>query len=728
MARRTKKTKQKPAERPRPELRETPAAAPAPAYGRLLAGALAIIAAGTWIYWPALGGGWVWDDNIYVTDNPLLHDLHGLWRIWFEPGAAREYYPLDATAWWIEWHLWGLATPGYHVINLLCHLAGSLLVWRLLARLGLRYAWLGGLLFAVHPVQVESVAWISELKNTLSLPFFLLALLAWIDFDERRRDRDYYLALALFTVAMLGKPTMAGFPLVILLYAWWKRGRVEGRDLKASVPFFVVSLALGVAAGWMAQRSQTPPSPAETAALGGLGVRLVGLGQVLTLALRQIFWPVGLIPDYPPPTIDFSLPQLLPWPVLAAILLYLWTQRRGWGRHVLLGLGFALLMLAPVLAFVVMNFATMAWSMDHLLYLPLIGLVGLAAAGLEQLADRAPVPLRAAGIAVVALAVAWLAWLSHGYARLYAGPETLLTYTLKHNPLAWRANVNLGVLMMKDGRTGPAIAEFEQALKIEPNRAETHYNYGKALAQDGHASDALEQYEQALAIDPTYAEAQYDTANLLAQSGRTDEALDHYRKAEQGRTDYTPAYYNMGNLLKQLDRLDEAAAQYQAALQIDPDQTDARYNLGNVLLREGQTDEAIAQFRAVLQTKPDYTGARLNLAETLLKTGHAPEAIEQFNEGLKDHPDDARLHYGLGNALFVSGQTEEAVAELEQAVRLDPSQAGAHYNLGYALMQAGRPAEAMTQFEETLKLNPDDAGARQNLERLQALVPAAPAK
>ena len=237
--------------------------------------ALLIVAATLWVFSPAFHGGWIWDDGWYITTNPLLHDSTGLWKFWFQPGSWVEYYPLEETVQWMQWQLWGNDTFGYHLTNVVLHIVSALLVWRLLSKFGLRLAWLGGLLFAVHPVQVESVAYISELKNTLSLPFFLLASCCWIDYEEHRQKQDYQWAFGLFLAGMLCKITLAPFPLLILLYAWWKRGRIDGKDLKTSTPFFILSLVLGFMTIWAGQRYEAVGhGHPDVISLGGLFSRL----------------------------------------------------------------------------------------------------------------------------------------------------------------------------------------------------------------------------------------------------------------------------------------------------------------------------------------------------------------------------------------------------------------------------------------------------------------------
>ena len=265
-------------------------------------------------------------------------------------------------------------------------------MWRLLGKLGVRLAWLGGLLFAIHPVLVESVAWIAELKNTLSLPPFLVAMCAWIDYDEHGKWTQYCLALGLFLVAMLCKPTMVMFPVVILLYAWWRRRRIGVQDLKASVPFFAVSLALGLTTLWFLHHAMAP----QAVQLGGFLSRAACAGLSLAFYFSKFLLPIGLLPTYPQWTVGRpSLVQFLPWPILFGVLYLCWANRTSWERHALLGLGFFLLNLAPFVGFRAVAYMSFTWVMDHVLYIPVIGLIGLVAAGLSWL-DRPPASPRAA--------------------------------------------------------------------------------------------------------------------------------------------------------------------------------------------------------------------------------------------------------------------------------------------------------------------------------------------
>ncbi len=495
--------------------------------------ALLIIAAGFWVFSPALHGDWLMDDDMYLTQNALLNDPARLWKIWFAPGALTEYYPIEASLQAAQWHFWHLNTLGYHLSNLILHVISALLVWRLLDKFGLRLAWLGGLLFVIHPAVVESVAWISELKNTLSLPFFLLSMGAWIDYEDRKRPRDYFLALGLFLLAMLCKISMAPFPFVILLYAWWKRGRIGWGDLKASAPFFAISLVLGLttvlAGHWFqAAHLQSTANPQ----IGGLFSRLALAGESISFYFAKCVWPVGMLPIYPKWPIDpRALISFLPWPVLFGALYWLWRRRAGWGRHALLGLGFFLLTLAPFIGFNSVTYMGFTWVMDHFLYIPLVGLVGLAVAAFENIEGRISHSARPWLAVTTAVALALLAWESHDYAGIFIGPERLWTYTVEHNPTSWLAYNNLGNVMLETGRGPEAIELYQKALQLNPNMVEAHNNLGLALAQLGRTSEAVDQYELALKFNPHFGLAHANLGNALSRLGRVQEAIDHYQQA-----------------------------------------------------------------------------------------------------------------------------------------------------------------------------------------------------
>ncbi len=655
-----------------------------PGWKTLLQFSLLVAAVG-WIYWPALRGDWLWDDDRYITDNLLLRTFAGLEKIWLQPGLTSDYYPVEATVQWVQWHLWGMETLGYHLTNVVLHSVSALLVWRLLGKFHLKFAWLGGLLFAVHPLQVESVAWVAELKNTLSLPLLLGAMCRYMDFDEEKRPRDYWLALGLFVIAMLCKLSVVLLPLVILLYAWWKRGRISGKDLKASAPFFAAALALGLitilSGAW---DKQFHPEQAGFVPPGGIFGRVALAGQALSFYFSKVFLPVDLLPIYPLWAVDYtSLLDYLPWLVWGGAIFWLWSKRETWGRHVLLGLGFFLINLMPCPGFIPVPNMGYAWVMDHFLYLPIIGLIGIVVAGLGQIYARARAFLRPYGHGFLALVVLGFAWESHGYARLYVDQPKLWTYTLARNPQAWLAHNNLGYALYLKGRVPEAIAHYEQALQAKPDYAEAHNNLGLALMQTGRLPEAIEQFTQALAIHSGYVEARNNLGLALMHSGRVPEAITEYELAVKIDPDYAGAYSNWGNALMQVGRPAEALSLFEQALKINPDADEAHNNLGNALVQTGRLAEAKEQYELSIKINPNYAGAYYNLGNIFMQQGRFAEAISPYEQALKIDPDNPEFHNNLANALGQSGHFAEAVAEYEQALRLKPDYAAARNNLAH---------------------------------------------
>jgi hypothetical protein len=457
------------------------------------------VLAGFWLYAPVLGGDWLWDDSRLIPENGGLRSLSGLGDIWL----SHPDWALTSTALWIQWHLWGPLPFGYHVVNLLLHLANGFLVWHLFSRLGLRWAWLGGLLFVIHPLAVESVAWISELKNTLSLLFFLLSLLAWIDQDD---GKDGYLrSLLYYFAALLCKTSVIMLPAALLLYGWWKRGRITRRDLRKTIPFFALALLLGL----VTLHFQANPTP-EGADIGARGflTRLVGAGLDIFFYLGKFLWPSHLLPLYPRWPLDPpSWPQLLTLPLLFLVFVGLWTRRRGWGRHALLGFGFFVLNLLPVLGLVDMTYLAFSWVADHFVYLPVIGLIGLTVAALEALASKiTPLP-RFILMGTIAVAACLLAWKAHCYTSLFTQGEKLWVYTLRLNSTAWAAHNNLGDVLLQSGRVGEAETQFEIALRLNPLSANAHNNRGVVCLQTGRYAESVDEFETALRLNPYLTEA-----------------------------------------------------------------------------------------------------------------------------------------------------------------------------------------------------------------------------
>lgn len=574
---------------------------PSPRWMILLQAAV-ILAAGWFAFSPALHGTWLWDDRLDIPNNPLLRDTAGLAKIWTEPALLYDFYPLKHTVQWVQWQLWHEHTFGYHLTNVALHLLGALLFWRVLRQLGLRLAWLGALLFAVHPVVVESVAWTAELKNTLALPPLLLAVSAFIAFVERGRRSDQVRAVLWFLVTMLCKTSAVMLPVVLLLYLWWKRGRLHWSGVRAVLPFFAVSLVLGLVTVWFQQHRAIGDGEFV---IGGPLARLALAGSASAFYFWKCVWPAGLVPIYPQWPIDPPSPLLfLPWLVFGAALAWLWTKRATWGRHALLGLGWFFLMLAPFSGLVTISYLHFAWVMDHMVYVPLLGLIGLAVAGLDALHTRLAMSVRPLLIAgTVALGLG-LALLSHRYAEIFRDEKSLWSYTVERNPQSWIAQHSLGITLATAGRLPEAIAHYEQALRARPDYPEARNSLGVALRDTGRLPEATSQLEEALRLKPTYAEAHSNLGTVLRRAGRPQEAVLHYQDALRLKPEFADAHFNLGNVLQSLNRHAEAVASYEQALRLQPNQADTHHNLAISLLALGRVPEAKANYAQARELDP----------------------------------------------------------------------------------------------------------------------------
>jgi tetratricopeptide (TPR) repeat protein len=605
---------------------------------------LLIIAATLWVYSPAFHGGWLWDDFRYVPENGLRYDPLRLWKSWFEVDRCMEYYPIESTVQLAQWIVWGQDTLGYHLTNIGLHIISSLLIWRLLAKIGVRLAWLGGLIFAIHPMVVESVAWITELKNTLSLPPLLLAMCLYIEYDKNRNGRDYAVIFGLFLAAILCKSTVMMFPPVILLYAWWKRGRIGWDDVKASVPFFAISLIFGLLGLQLMLHFHQDLFPAPPCSRRA---RLDTIGREMIYYIVRFFVPVNLLPIYPSGLVVPSAIGLLPWLVTAGALYVSWWNRATWGRHVLLGLGFFLLNMVPTLGSIYGSLPKMVWSLDHMFYIPIIGLIGLIVAAAGQVQERLSPSIRPLGVVLMTIVLVLLAVDTHRYVGYYRNEEIFWRYTLQGFPTSAMAHGNLGHYLLRSGRVQEAVDQLGQALQIDETSAVACNNLGNALRREGREKEALEQFERAVKLDPDYHEAHNNLGNMLVQFGQLPEAIKHFNQALTLRPDYPEAHNGLGNALILSGKIVPAIEQYRMALWYESAMPEAHNGLGNALLQVGQLPEARAQCEEALKYKPDYTEAYCTLGLIQVQMGQIPEAIDCFRKAVELEPQNAKIRKGL---------------------------------------------------------------------------------
>jgi tetratricopeptide (TPR) repeat protein len=618
--------------------------------GFSLGGCCLIILLTIVVYLPALRGGFIWDDDELITDNQLVQARDGLYRIWFTT-EANDYYPLTSSFWWLQSRLWGKNAAGYHAVNVLLHAANVVLVWIILRRLRIPGAWLAALLFAVHPVNVATVAWISEQKNTLSMLFFALSILWYLRFEEENKRCWYGLSLGAFLLALLSKAAVVMLPVVLLGCVWWLRGRLRSRDWLRTAPFFVLSILLGLTTVWFQYHRAMN---GWVVRVGGLFSRLAVAGLAPWFYLYKALLPLNLCMVYPrwnPAAWGWT--GWLPGIALAGSFGLLWWKRSGWGRPLLFGFAYFVVMLFPVLGFFDQGFYQYSLVADHWQYYSIVGVTALAAASAMALGpclqrgQRLVIGL-VAGIVVIALGT-----LSWQRCLAYRSQETLFRNNLLYNPLAWIAHYNLGVVSGQAGRVREEIEHYEQALRINPDYAQAHNNLGSALLRLGKPQEAIGQYEQALRIKPDYAEAQNNLGISLLRLGKPQGAIGHFEQALRINPNLAEAHDSLGTALAQTSRIEDAIAQFQQALRINPDDAEAHYNLGNTLAQTGRIEDAIAQFQQALRINPDYAQAHNNLGNALFQLGRVQEAIGHYEQALRINPDDAQVQSNLARARAV---------------------------------------------------------------------------
>jgi protein O-mannosyl-transferase len=625
-----------------------------------------LLAATFLAYRPAWSGQPIWDDDAYMTP-PGHGSIEGLGQIWSRPGRTQQYYPLVHSVLWLESLLWGQSTLGYHLLSILLHGICALLLVRILRRLGIPGAWLAGGIFSLHPVMVESVAWIAELKNTLSGVLFLCAGLAYLEFDSRREKKHYTIALVSFLLGLLAKSAIIPFPAAMLVVIWWMRGKIAGkRDVAPLLPFFALSIASGMLTSWVERRFMG----AQGTVFGLAFVdRCLIAGRAVWFYLYKLLWPADLILVYPRWHIDAmkALPYLLPSAFLLASALF-WKLRTR-SRAPLAVLLFFAGMLFPALGFFNINYFRHSFVADHFQYLAAIGPIAAAAAlvangtGLLRDRFRRPTQLLLSGTLLSVLFL--LSWRQSG---LYSNAETLYRATIKGNGSCWMAHHNLGVLLRGMGKTDEAWTQFQRALDLDPSRAETHCNLGDLLDDAGKTDEALAHYLKALELDPNQANTHNNFGVFLKSRGRTQEALSHYLKASEIDPDLGDVQYNLGNLLQDLGRSDEALSHYLMALKLDSNQAGAHYSIGLLLSKMGRADEAEVHYKRALEIDPNHVDAHNNLGILLANTGRLDEGIAHFRKALQASPRAVRVLKNLAVALGQRGQVFEATAVLQNAL------------------------------------------------------------
>jgi tetratricopeptide (TPR) repeat protein len=645
-----------------------------------------------------------YDDDLYVYENAKVEDglsLKGLAWV-FTHTDCYLYHPLTMLSLMGNYQLHGLHAGWYHFTNVLLHTASVILLFLILRQMTgalWRSAFVAAV-FAIHPLRVESVAWVAERKDVLSAFFFMLTIGAYVRYARHPWSLAHYgLVMLLFALGLMCKPTVVTLPFVLLLLDYWPLHRFEQpRKLSGLILEKIPLLALAAGASVITTMTvlaagNSIPAVGHISMASRVGNALVSYA----VYLRQMVWPEGLAAPYPyshysPPPWEVALAGTL----LASLSAVTWRERRT-RPWLLIGWLWYLGMLAPMIGIVqASNFA----HADRYTYLPQIGIylavTWLAAEwGAKWHAGRAVI----GGLMTAVIAMLMVcAWKQTTY---WKNSETLWTHTLACTADNDVAHLNLGVDLAKKARVDEAIAHYQKALQINPRYAQAHFNLGNALRKKGSVDEEIAQYQMALQIKPNHAQARNNLGNVFDEQGRLDEAIAQFQKALQIQPDYADAHYNLGVSLRKQGRLDEAIAQYQKALQIQPGFAEAEYNLGSVFDQQGRLDEAITHYQKALQLKPAEPSVQNNLAwvlatcpEASLRDGNKAVELARQANGLTGGENPIVLHT-LAAAYAEAGRFSEAVETAQHALRLAEAQSNAslagQLQLEMKLYQAGSP-------------------------------------
>lgn len=604
-------------------------------------GAAVIILAVFAAYSQAIQGGFIWDDEMYVTENLLLRSVDGLYRIWFEIGAHPQYYPLVLSGFWAQYQLWGLDPLGYHIVNVVIFSLSAVLLWLLLRRLEVPGAYLAAVIFALHPVHVESVAWITELKNTASCFFYLCAFFCAMRFygvggfarkegeaGKRKKKKKkipeeessgsplcWYLMFLFFVFALLSKTVAATMPAAVLLVLWWKRGRLGWSEIWPVLPLFVLSIAFG---------SLTVGMEKETVGAQGaewdynIIERILIAGRALWFYAGKLVFPYEINFNYHRWDVSWTKAWQYIYPAAAfAVVAVLFFLRKRLGRGPLTGVLFFIGTLFPALGMFNVYPFRYSFVADHFQFWASIGLIVLIVAVGTRFFQGLGETGKKAGLALFVLIALVLGAKTYTVGHMYKDLDTLYNDILSKNPGSFLALTNLGVMAHDRGEYDKAIEYYERAIKYKPDHAEAFNNIGNSLMKMNRPEAAVEAIKKAIELEPKNPKFYNNLGNALNQQGLKFMAMEQYEKALELYPEYVHAYYNMGNALHSMKRFKESEKWFLSALERDPYHKQSWNMLGVLYAGRGMYRKAAEYFGKAVNIDPEFELARRNFARAL---------------------------------------------------------------------------------------------------------------
>lgn len=675
------------------------------------------------MYFPVLKADYIWDDDAYVVNNMNLRDTQGLKRIWLEPKTSPQYYPLVFSSFWIERQLFGPNPQISHLLNVCLHILNALLLWAVLRFLGIGAAFFIALVFAIHPVHLESVAWITERKNVLSAFFYLLSMLAYLHYSLPAKAKAakksfrsialYLTGMFLFICALLSKTVTATLPMILLSILWWKKEKLRKWDWLAIFPLFILGIVFGLSTVWL-----------EVHHVGALGEewnlsivsRFLIAGRAVWFYIGKIIWPQALSFIYPRWFIDPSDVRQFIYPLSLLVFgLGLWFFRKKTGKESLVAVFFFICSLFPALGFFNVYPMQFSYVADHFQYLASIGIIALIIVSLKNTLNKLKI-VKFQYILMMTLVLS-LIYVGRREVGKYNNLEMLWNDTIIKNSDCWMAYNNLGTLKIKQKKYAEARTYFNEVLKRKPGFAIAFNNLGMTWMHEGDLVRAKENFSKAIAGNSLYAEAYNNLGVALGREQNFSEAIINYQHTLEIDPQYVMAHYNLANVWSRRNNFKEAEKHYREAIRIRPDFAMAYYYYGVSLLRQGRQQEALQNLQLAFGLKPDFSLGYFLVGNIFMEQGKTSDAITHYSKAVEIDPGYAEAHCNLGTALLKRLQLESAIDHFRSALHIKPNYAAAENNLGYALERQGKLEEAIPHYIQALKLAPDYQKAKENLQK-----------
>jgi len=678
------------------------------------------------------------DDNKLVTESSLVQaglTNENIIRV-FTTTHHFGWMPITSISYMLDYQLYGLNPTGFLLTNLFFHIANSLLLFLILFRMtgAIWQSAFVAVVFALHPLNVQSVAWVAERKNVLSTFFLLLTIWAYIRYAEKPTTKRYSLVFILFAFGLMSKSMLVTLPFVLLLLDYWplerfKLGRRE-REFKIAqkdkyfngeknisklvlekFPLLILSALCSIMTLILVEKAGGSVAQDPVSILAILTNVMISYFEYLW----KMLWPKGLAILYAHPGNTLAVWKGVLCGIALLVITTIAIKLIRKAPYFAVGWFWYLGTLIPVIGFITPGPHLIA---DRYAYLPLIGIFVIIAWGVPELLKEWPyrknVLKASAGILILTLMpITWIQ-VSHWKSSITVFKHAIKV-TDKKYPTFAAAHNNLGNALSAEGKIEEAISHYKMAIKLKPDYAAAHYNLGNALVAERKNEEAISHYKMAIELKPNYVAAHYNLGIALVAEGKIEEAISHYKMAIKLSPDYAEAYNNLGAVLFAERKNEEAISHYKMAIKINPDSAKAHYNLGIALVAKQKIEEAISHYKMAIKANPDYAKAHNNLGNALQMEGNNSEAISHYKMAIKLKPDYAEAYSNLGNALSTERKIEEAISHFKMAIKIKPDYAEAHYNLGMALFAERKIEEAIYHYKMAIKLNPDYADAHNNL-------------